>query len=297
VKSTLADGEPRSKVEITLHDPGGQLTPVACSTALLHGADNVSVGVVAVFNDLSRLKELETERRRVERLASLEAIASGLVHEIRNPLVAVKTFTQLLPARFDDQVFREQCPRVVAREVSRIEELLSRFRTLAAPSAVPMEPVNLLEAMQATLEALSPVLERTQIAVRQVLGGVPSPVLGNMSRLEELFRNLCLNAIEAMGSGGELTVRIADLAEASGGSVLVEIADTGSGIPGELLESIFNPFVTTKATGTGLGLAICRSIADAHHATLRARNNTERAGATFTLEFPIQAGRSAKVAV
>jgi signal transduction histidine kinase len=92
-------------------------------------------------------------------------------------------------------------------------------------------------------------------------------------------------------------VRIADLAEAGGGTVLVEIADTGPGIPDDLLASIFDPFVTTKAGGTGLGLAICRSIADAHHATLTVRNNTERAGATFTLEFPIQAGRSAKVAV
>ena len=100
-----------------------------------------------------------------------------------------------------------------------------------------------------------------------------------------------------MGPGGELTVRIADLADASGGSVLVEIADTGQGIPGDLLESIFDPFVTTKATGTGLGLAICRSIADAHHATLTASNNTGRAGATLALQFPIQASRPAKVTV
>jgi PAS domain S-box-containing protein len=297
LEATLRDGAPRSQVEVTLPDAFGQGIPFACSTVRLRGSHDAPVGAVAVFTDLSRLKELESERRRAERLASLEAIASGLVHEVRNPLVAVRTFTQLLPARFDDPVFREQFSRVVAREIQRIDDLLVRFRTLAAPGSVPMNLVDVRDPIASTLETLGPVVERQQITVRKIGHNTAHPVLGNVSQLEQLFGNLCLNAVEAMGPGGELTVRIADLPEANGGSVLVEIADTGSGISDDLLESIFDPFVTTKATGTGLGLAICRSIADAHHATLTARNNTERAGATFTLEFPIQAGRSAKVAV
>jgi PAS domain S-box-containing protein len=297
VEATLRDGAPRSQVEITLPDASGQAIPFACSTARLSGPHDAPVGAVAVFTDLSRLKELESERRRAERLASLEAIASGLVHEVRNPLVALRTFTQLLPARFDDPVFREQSTRVMAREIQRIDDLLVRFRTLAAPRPVPMNLMDVRDPITSTLEALGPVLERQRIGVRTIGHSTAHLVLGNASQLEQLFGNLCLNAVEAMGIGGELTLRIADLAEASGCSVLVEIADTGEGIPDDLLESIFNPFVTTKATGTGLGLAICRSIADAHHATLTVRNNTERAGATFALEFPVQASRSPKVSV
>jgi two-component system sensor histidine kinase HydH len=102
--------------------------------------------------------------------------------------------------------------------------------------------------------------------------------------------NLCLNAIEAMDPGGELTVRIADLCEGGGTTLLVEISDTGCGIPEHLLATIFNPFVTTKARGTGLGLAICRSIADAHHALLSVRNNADRPGTTFTIQFPVPVG-------
>jgi signal transduction histidine kinase len=113
--------------------------------------------------------------------------------------------------------------------------------------------------------------------------------------LEQLFQNLCLNAIESMENGGELTVRVADLAEAGGTTLLIEISDTGSGIPEDMLESIFNPFVSTKAQGTGLGLAICRTVADTHRATLRARNNLGRPGATFTVEFPVAAERGAQV--
>jgi two-component system sensor histidine kinase HydH len=114
--------------------------------------------------------------------------------------------------------------------------------------------------------------------------------------LQQLFLNLCLNAIQAMEPGGELTVRVADLSEGGGSTLIVEVADTGPGIPDDLLATIFDPFVTTKPHGTGLGLAICRGIADAHHARLAARNNAGRPGCTFTVEFPVPAGRPSRVA-
>jgi signal transduction histidine kinase len=104
--------------------------------------------------------------------------------------------------------------------------------------------------------------------------------------MQQLIHNLCLNALEAMNEGGELTVRVADLREAGGSYLLVEISDTGTGIPADLLDKIFNPFVTSKSRGSGLGLAICSSIADAHRATLRARNHVDRPGCTFTVGFP-----------
>jgi PAS domain S-box-containing protein len=297
IEATLVDGTPRSQFEIAVPDATGQILPIACSTAVLRAPNGSVVGAVAVFSDMSRLKELEAEKQRAERLAALEAIASGLVHEIRNPLVVVKTFTQLLPARFDDPAFREQFLRVAARALARIDHLLDRFRTLAAPLSAPMEPVDVRDPMRSTLEALGPTLEERRIQLRQVAHGTPPHVLGNALQLQQVFHNLCLNAIEAMTAGGELTVRIADLTETGGNTLLVEISDTGVGIPEDLLATIFDPFVTTKATGTGLGLAICRSIADVHHAALHARNNTGRPGATFTLEFPIPSGRPAKLMV
>ena len=284
---TLADGEPRSQVEFSLPDPAGQLVPLVCSTSALVTPSGQLVGAVAAVNDISHLKELEHEKRRAERLASIDAIASGLVHEIRNPLVAVKTFSQLLPTKYNDPEFRETFSRTAGREIRRIDNLLTRFRTLVSASSQPIESVDITDPIRHTLDLLRPQFDEHQIRVRQVWDGTPRPILGNTSQLEQLFLNLCLNAMEAMGAGGELTLRVADLSDGGGTTLLVEVSDTGTGIPEELLAKIFDPFVSTKARGSGLGLAICRGVADAHRARLRARNNSERSGSTFTIEFPV----------
>jgi PAS domain S-box-containing protein len=295
LEAALERHESQSEVEIALPDAAGQLVPLMCTTSLLRNPQGGVVGAVAVFSDLSRLKELERERRRTERLASIEAIASGMVHEIRNPLVAIKTFTQLLPSRFSDAGFRESFSRVAGHEIARIDELLEHFRTLASASRQPMEPVDITVPIRNTLDLLQPQLDARGIRLRWVGDASPRRVLGNASQLEQLFLNLCLNALEAMDADGELTVRVADLSEGGGSTLLVEVSDTGSGISEELLERVFNPFVTTKSKGTGLGLAICRAIADAHRAVLRARNNAGRPGCTFTIEFPVPAATRPRV--
>jgi PAS domain S-box-containing protein len=296
LSATAVDGEARPQIEFSLPDAAGQLVPLMCSTSPLRGPDGAPLGAVAVLADMSRLKELEQEKRRAERLASIEAIASGLIHEIRNPLVSIKSYAQLLPSRGTSDEFREMFARTASREIGRIDDLLSRFRTMSRASQHPMELVDLSAPLRDTLETLHADLQDRKIQVRQVGEQTRRPVLGNASQLQQLFFNLCLNAIQAMDPGGELTVRVADLSEGGGSTLLVEVADTGSGIPDHLLATIFDPFVTTKPHGTGLGLAICRSIADAHHARLSARNNVGRPGCTFTVEFPVPAGRPSRVA-
>jgi PAS domain S-box-containing protein len=296
LQSTANDGRPRSQVEFTLPDAAGQMVPLVCSTSTLRSPDGATLGAVAVLNDMSRLKELEQEKRRAERLASIEAIASGLIHEIRNPLVGIKTYAQLLPSRGASEEFREMFSRTAGREIGRIDDLLERFRTISRASQQPMTTVDVSESLRETVETLHAKMDDRKIRLRQVGEVRPRPVLGNASQLQQLFLNLCLNAIQAMDLGGELTIRVADLSEGGGSTLLVEVADTGPGIRDDLLATVFDPFVTTKPHGTGLGLAICRGIADAHHARLSARNNVGRPGCTFTVEFPVAAGRPALTA-
>ncbi len=296
LRSTAADGQPRSHIEFSLPGPTGQLVPLICSTSPLRGPGGAILGAVAVLNDISRLKELEQEKRRAERLASIEAIAAGLVHEIRNPLVGIKTYAQLMPSRGASEEFRDMFSRTAGREIGRIDDLLTRFRNISGASREPMQTMDISTPLRDTLETLHAQMEDRKIRLRQVGEMAHRMVLGNPSQLQQLFLNLCLNAIQAMEPGGELTVRVSDLSEGGGNTLIVEVADTGPGIPDDLLATIFDPFVTTKPHGTGLGLAICRGIADAHHARLVARNNVGRPGCSFTVEFPVPSGRPTRIA-
>ncbi|MGH7392648.1 MAG: sensor histidine kinase, partial [Candidatus Rokuibacteriota bacterium] len=240
------------------------------------------LGAVAVFSDLTPVKELEAERRRVERLAYFEILASSIAHEIKNPLVAIKTFAQLIPRRHTDEEFVDEFSRVVTREIGRMERLVERLRTLARPSDRPKQRVDLGGPLGDAVEFLRPVFDEKRIALTVSLGEPPRAVIGDAGELESLFLNLLMNAFEATPPGGTVAVHLA----AGSGQFLVTVADSGPGIPPELVDHVFDPFITTKPRGSGLGLTICAGIAAAHRAKLRAANRPA-GGALFTVEFPI----------
>ncbi|MEK7880090.1 MAG: ATP-binding protein, partial [candidate division NC10 bacterium] len=283
--ATLADGQPRLQVEIILPDASGRLIPMACSTSALRDSAGNILGVVAVFSDLSRLKELEGEKRRAERLAAFGALATGIAHEIKNPLVAIKTFAELIPERYADADFRENFSRVAIKEIMRIDELVARLRGLSAPPEQVLRPMDIRGPIEETLTLLAGQLEQKRVTVRR-LYAEPLPLVGaHEPSLKQLFLNLFMNSLDAMEEGGELTVKLTGRWRYAP-TLLVEVSDTGAGVPEAMLDRIFAPFVTTKARGSGLGLAICRGIADAHRATIHAENNFERSGVTMSVEFP-----------
>jgi PAS domain S-box-containing protein len=286
LEATLRDGRPRVQAETTIPDTVGRYTPVSCSTYALRDRLGTLLGAVAVFSDLSRLKELEGERRRAERLASFGALASGVAHEIKNPLVAIRTFAELLPERFAEEDFREDFSKVVVREIDRIDDLVARLRGLAAPSTQPLAPLELREPIEDTLALLRAQLEHKGIRLHRFYDPVVPSVAGDPAQLKQLFLNLFMNALEAMESGGELTIELRARSRHGSSTVLARVSDTGSGIPEPLIGKIFDPFVTTKSRGSGLGLAICRRITDAHGATIRAENNARGRGSTISIEFP-----------
>jgi len=286
LEATLADGQPRIQPETTIPDTTGRLTPISYSTYVLRDRSGSALGAVAVFADLSRLKELEGERRRAERLASFGALASGIAHEIKNPLVAIKTFAELLPERFTEEDFREDFSRVVIQEIERIDDLVARLRGLAAPTRQPLAPLDLREPIEDTLALLRAQLEQNGIRLHRFYKPGLPPVAGDPAQLKQLFLNLFMNALEAMDSGGELTIEVQARSRHGSSTVLAKVSDTGSGIPEALLGKIFDPFITTKSRGSGLGLAICRRITDAHGATIRAENNPSGRGSTIAIDFP-----------
>jgi PAS domain S-box-containing protein len=279
------DGEPRAQIEGIIHNRAGHAIPIISSSSTLRDRSGGVLGAVAVFSDLSRVNELEREKRRAERLASIGALASGIAHEIKNPLVAIKTFAELLPERFTDEDFHGDFSKVVVREIERIDALVARLRGLTPTEQHPI-PLDIIAPLQETLALLRAQLEQTHIAVSTSFQGQLPLISGDSDQLKQLFLNLLVNAVEAMPSGGQLQVRVMGRKGIAAQAVVVEIEDSGIGINPNLLTKIFDPFVTTKERGSGLGLSICRGIADAHRAAIYAMNSPRGRGAVIVIEFP-----------
>ncbi|MBI3457790.1 MAG: PAS domain-containing protein [Candidatus Rokubacteria bacterium] len=291
IRATLADGQPRQE-EVEPREGTGPRVHLVCSVAPFLGARGEVRGAVCVGSDLSRVKELEAETRRVERLATFGAMASGIAHEIRNPLVAIKTHFQLLPEACtctaqDDQ---RQFAAVATREIDRIDTLLERLIETRDFPRASFAPVDLREVVTETLLLLQPTLSQGSVTVVQAL----EPdcwVRGDREQLKQLCLNLLVNAKEAVAESGEIRVRCRVRRGSPRATAVLEIADTGPGIAEAVQETLFQPFVTTKRRGTGLGLALCRAIADVHRGTIRAENRVPGPGAVFTVELPTDAGQ------
>ncbi|MBI2161593.1 MAG: GAF domain-containing protein [Candidatus Rokubacteria bacterium] len=283
LQASVAEGRALTQPEIELSD-GTTTRPIICTTSPLRDPEGAVLGAVAVFSDLTPLKELEAGRRHAERLADFEMLASGIAHEIKNPLVAIKTFAQLLPRRHTDARFVEEFGRIAAREIGRMERLLERLGTLSRPSDRPRHPLDLRLPIGDALETMRAAFEEKDIVVSVALGLEPCTILGDHAELEQLFLNLLMNAHEATPPRGMLRVELA----VTGGRATAAVIDTGPGVPAALLERVFEPFFTTKQRGSGLGLAICAAIAQTHGAKLSAANR-RTGGAVFMVEFPVPA--------
>ena len=286
LKATLTDGLSRLQTETTLPSDAHPVRPVVSSTSALRDSQGTILGALVVFSDLSKLKALESEKRRAERLAAFGTLVSGIAHEIKNPLVAIRTFAELLPERFAETDFRDDFSKVVISEIDRIDDLVARLRGLAVPSPQTGGPIDIREPIIDTLSLLRGQFEQARLTVIRDLEDPAPPVEIDAAQVKQLFLNLFINAIDAMGPGGTLMVRTRQRLTSSGNWIVVEVSDTGPGIPEAIRAHVFDPFFTTKPRGSGLGLAISRGITDAHHGTLRAEANRSGPGTTIVVEFP-----------
>lgn len=287
LRNTLHTSISRSQFELSIPGADGLRVPLVCSTATLKHRDGSAPGALIVFSNLTRLKTLEREKRRSERLASFGALASGIAHEIKNPLVAIRTFAELLTDRYDDEEFREDFSKVVIREIARIDDLVGRLRGLAAITPHRSGRVDIREPIRETLALLRAQLEQSQTTARFDFDH-PSPFVAvDEAQLKQLFLNLLLNSIEAMGHGGAIHVKVTGRDVRGSSWIVVRVSDTGPGIPESVRTHIFDPFFTTKPRGSGLGLSICRGIMDAHNGTIRVEAESNSGpGTIISVEFP-----------
>ncbi|MCC6526289.1 MAG: hypothetical protein IT373_26820 [Polyangiaceae bacterium] len=229
------------------------------------------------------LRRVELAQQKTESLESLRLLATGLAHEIRNPLGAIRGFAQLTHEQSPDGEARERTA-IMLSELDRVSERLEEFLAFARPREVRRQPVDLRRLCDEVATLLGPDAQAAGIELSVEAAPGEVVVEGDPAQLKELLLNLALNAVEACHEGGRVRLRV----RAGTGEIALAVEDDGRGIASEDLPRVFEPYFTTRAHGSGLGLAISKRIAEGHGATLHIDSAPDR-GTTATLLIPTSA--------
>ncbi|MEY2407766.1 MAG: two-component system, NtrC family, nitrogen regulation sensor histidine kinase GlnL [Verrucomicrobiota bacterium] len=294
LQAILENGVADSRNELRIAHPAGE----RWVQAAVH-VETDSAGAVArwilILNDVTGMRAFEQSMRHLDRLASIGTLSAGMAHEIKNAMVAVKTFLDILIRNHQDA----QLAEVVNREMHRINAIVSQMLRFAGPAKPTFATVHLHDVIEQSLCLVQHQLEGRRISVIRAMTAAPDAVRGDGYQLEQVFLNLFFNAFDAMGSSGDLTVSTevltADQSELVGTPALrIRVQDTGVGIPPENLRRLFEPFFTTKSNGTGLGLPITRRIVQEHRGVITVASEPGQ-GATFDILLPLATTASPKL--
>ncbi|NOZ69406.1 MAG: hypothetical protein GXP46_09230 [Deferribacteres bacterium] len=227
---------------------------------------------------------LYRDRLHTEKLASIGMMSATFAHEIRNPLTSLKTFAQLMPEKYNDAEFRDKFSRIVLGEIERIdgliEDLLNFSTDRASPDASRFDIADLLdESIDYVKHRLE--FENKDILVEKKYSACGITLKGDAEKLRHVFINIINNGCQAMDGQGILKVEL----RSGKNRVDIAVTDTGRGIPVENIDSIFDPFVTTKDMGMGLGLAISKKIVEDHGGRIKVKSALSK-GTTFTVSLP-----------
>ncbi|NCC50450.1 MAG: PAS domain-containing protein [Spartobacteria bacterium] len=295
LRHTLASGQDARDIERVLHIDKESI-PVNAGSAIFTDEHLNTLGALLVFHDQSRIKKLEFQVRRTDRLASVGTLSAGMAHEIKNPLVSIKTFSQLLPERYDDPDFRETFSSLLVDEVKRIDEIVNQLLHFARPAKPHLAPRNLHQVIDNSIRLVEQPIQQKGIQLERQFNAPRDLIQADAGQLDQAFINFFLNAIDAMEAKGRLRISTKLLENKwneplpfqSNGTRYIQVAigDTGRGIDHDDLPNVFDPFFTTKTNGTGLGLSVAHGILTEHRASIDVHSERNR-GTTFTIVFPL----------
>src|SRR5271154_1167859 len=257
---------------------------VNASIAPLVGKNGSRLGRLILLDDITQRVRLEEQMVQTEKLTSLGLLAARVAHEVNTPLAVISNYIQMLAKQIPADDPRQQTIERIVKQTFRASEIVNNLLNFSRTGAAEFIEVDINAVLEETLALVQHPLKTAQVNVVKNYNQQLPPVLGSITRLQQVFLNLFMNARDAMPQGGMLEVRTL----AYNGSVAIEVTDTGSGIPPENLQRIFDPFFTPKATGrgTGLGLSVSYGIIKEHAGKVDVRS-TPGKGTSFRLEFPV----------
>jgi signal transduction histidine kinase len=258
--------------------------------------EEVAIGAVIFFKDLTRVEQLEERERLRDRLASLGEMAAGIAHELKNPLAGIEVMAGLLRRQVPDSKDAQSLLADILSEAKLANAIVVEMLEFVRPVRLQVERTDIADVLQQSVTMAESKAPRGHVAVRMnVETGLPM-IESDHHQLAQVFTNLIANAFEALDGKGRITIAAstttieADPAFAGvhppTPAIVVEVADDGPGISAEMTDRIFNPFFTTKVTGTGLGLAIVRKIVDAHDGRIDVSSAAET-GTRFRVTLPV----------
>jgi two-component system NtrC family sensor kinase len=267
-----------------IHSRGGRHLVVNASIAPLLGKNGARLGRLILLDDITQRVRLEDQMIQTEKLTSLGLLAAGVAHEVNTPLAVISNYIQMLAKQTPSDDPRQKTIERIVKQTFRASEIVNNLLNFSRTGGAEPVEVDMNAVLEETLSLVQHPFKTSRVHVVRNYSEKLPPILGSITRLQQVFLNLFMNARDAMPGGGMLEVRTG----AHNGSVEIEVTDTGAGIPAEHLHRIFDPFFTTKASGrgTGLGLSVSYGIIKEHAGKVDVRS-TPGKGTSFRLEFPV----------
>lgn len=288
----LESGSPDDRYEISFRDSKGEPVVLRGRFSGLMDRNGETIGTTCLLHDLTVERLLEEKARRSDRLTALGELAAGVAHEMRNPLTTIRGYLQILPQFKDDEGFLQEFSENLIREIDRLTRLTDDLLNMAKPISPERRPAQLSGLVEDVASFLSDKFNSACIQLKRGVDKEGTPVLIDNDRMKQVFINLFVNAIEAIGQDGWIEIRFSQRLEKLTENenpkkyAVAEIADSGPGIPEHYLDRLFDPFFTTKDSGTGLGLSLSNRIVEEHGGFLRV-SSAPGEGTNFWVMLPL----------
>ena len=276
----LLDGDGQPK-ELVLKVAGRSVAVRVASRPLSDGLRLI------VVHDIAEIHELQQEILKMDRLASVGELTSGIAHEIRNPLAGIKTTAQALDEELEPGDSRRDYVTRIVREIDRLNKLLLDFFDFARPKSLKPRPADLRQVVGEAVYLLKDVARKAGVEILEFYPRAKVAIRVDPDMVKQVVMNVVLNGVQTMAGGGRLEVHLEDGPAAA----CIVISDTGPGIPEHLRAKIFDPFFTTKPKGIGLGLSISYRLVKLHAGWIEFDSGVN--GTTFKIFLPrdLKAGR------
>ncbi len=283
----------RSKIptiEMGMTRKDGTQFLVEMSSSAIQNVQTSKIELILMITDITEKRELEKELQKSRHLSTLGTLSAEIVHELKNPLSAIKGYVDMMPKKIEDPKFISIAINVITEEIDKLFSTVKLLLTFSKGKSENMKEMDPDKAIEKVLLLIDEEAKKQETKIIRTQGE-PALILGDANQIQQILLNIIQNSLQALESGGSVTIESGVTVQTIKNSenknfYYINIIDSGPGMPQEVIEKIFTPFFTTKAAGTGLGLSICYKMIEEHHGKIEVKS-VIGSGTTFTILLPI----------